>query len=201
MSSSPSIVDRSPFPKTRYDLCTGHYQCRQIDGLYSIEESNVSFAGNLTSSLFSSIRVDNFSKKFCSPIPSVLLQNAFGDQVIWTARPKLETYNILATLLYWKEEKGWNITPNFLFGKLGKKCDNFFDFCQVVLLWWRFLDLKETLRRLFRDHKHDFYNDFYSVNDGQAFGPKVVTENFRRNFWKVGPTLLDSNCLYGLVVR
>ena len=44
MSSSPSIVDRSPFPKTRYDLCTGHYQCRQIDGLYSIEESNVSFA-------------------------------------------------------------------------------------------------------------------------------------------------------------
>ena len=124
MSSSPSIVDRSPFPKTRYDLCTGHYQCRQIDGLYSIEESNVSFAGNLTSSLFSSIRVDNFSKKFCSPIPSVL-QNAFGDQVIWTARPKLETYNILATLLYWKEEK-LKYNSKFSFWKLGKKCDIFF---------------------------------------------------------------------------
>ena len=125
MSSSPSIVDRSPFPKTRYDLCTGHYQCRQIDGLYSIEESNVSFAGNLTSSLFSSIRVDNFSKKFCSPIPSVLLQNAFGDQVIWTARPKLETYNILATLLYWKEEK-LKYNSKFSFWKLGKKMWQFF---------------------------------------------------------------------------
>ena len=31
-ASSSSIVDRSP-PKTRYDLCAGHYQCRQIDVL------------------------------------------------------------------------------------------------------------------------------------------------------------------------
>ena len=61
MSSSPSIVDRSPFPKTRYDLCTGHYQCRQIDGLYSIEESNVSFAAACLAQLGWTIFLKSFT--------------------------------------------------------------------------------------------------------------------------------------------
>ena len=154
MSSSPSIVDRSPFPKTRYDLCTGHYQCRQIDGLYSIEESNVSFA--VLPACLAQLGWTIFLKSFallyplCCKMHLGIKWSELRDRnlklIISWKYTKRSLFSVsFFPMHFWncsKTTQNWTISALITRGVMGKISEKKVAFSSAILpLFYRFLDL------------------------------------------------------------